>query len=329
MWVDAEAREALREPRSAHVIVLGNEKGGSGKSTTAMHLAIALLKAGQRVATIDLDSRQQTLTHYVNRRRAWSKKLGLSLEIPTHFCVARGEGARVEENEAAEFARFADAITAVEHRHDFVAIDTPGADTYLTRLAHSMADTLITPLNDSFLDFDVLATVDSETFELTGSSHYAELVRDARRQRRVVDGRMMDWAVVRNRLSTIGSRNRKLVGDGLNELAGRLGFRLLDGLAERTVYREFFPRGLTALDDLDEPALGAAPSLSHVAARVEVQNLLTGLMLPINERGRQRAAARAEWFQHANEPLEVDDVLAPETAAEAKANPDPASSGAR
>jgi chromosome partitioning protein len=325
MWVDAEARENRREAHSAHVIVLGNEKGGSGKSTTAMHLAIALLQAGQRVATIDLDSRQRTLTHYIDRRRAWAKKLALPLELPLHFCVTRGEGARVDENEQAEFARFADAITEVEHRHDFLVIDTAGADTYLTRLAHSMADTLITPLNDSFLDFDVLAIVDSETFEPTGSSHYAELVREARRQRRIVDGRVTDWVVVRNRLSPPGSHNRKLVGDGLNDLAARLGFRFIDGFAERMVYRELFPRGLTALDEIDDSALGAQPCLSHMTARMEVQSLLAGLMLPLNERGRKRAAARAEWFLSAGEPLELDDVLADD----GDSSPSPASSTPR
>jgi chromosome partitioning protein len=325
MWVDAESRENRRETHSAHVIVLGNEKGGSGKSTTAMHLAIALLKAGQRVATIDLDSRQRTLTHYIDRRRAWAKKLGLLLELPLHFCVTRGEGARVDENELAEFARFADAIAEVEHRHDFLVIDTPGADTYLTRLAHSMADTLITPLNDSFLDFDVLAIVDSETFEPTGSSHYAELVREARRQRRIVDGRMTDWVVVRNRLSTPGSHNRKLVDDGLNDLAARLGFRFIDGFAELMVYRELFPRGLTALDEIDNFALGAQPCLSHMTARMEVQNLLAGLMLPLNERGRKRAAARAEWFLSAGVPLELDDVLADD----GNSSPSPTSSTPR
>ncbi len=309
MWVDAESRETRREARSAHVIVLGNEKGGSGKSTTAMHLAIALLKAGQRVATVDLDSRQRTLTHYVDRRRAWAKKTGRPLELPLHFCVTRSEGARVEENEQAEFRRFADAITEVEHRHDFLVIDTPGADTYLARLAHSMADTLITPLNDSFLDFDVLAIVDSETFEPAGSSHYAELVREARRQRRVVDEGVTDWVVVRNRLSTPGSHNRKLVGDGLNDLAGRLGFRYIDGFAERMVYRELFPRGLTALDDLDGPPRDEQACLSQLTAQTEVQGLLAGLMLPLNERGRKRAAARAEWFISAGAPLELDDVL--------------------
>src|SRR5215470_9423212 len=144
---------SVRRPGSGHVIVFGNEKGGSGKSTTCMHVAVGLLKAGQRVATIDLDSRQKTFTHYVESRRAWAERSALALEIPTHFHVARGEGARVDDNEAVEFAGFADAIAAVEHSHDFVLIDTPATDSYLMRLAHSMADTLVTPLNDSFDDF--------------------------------------------------------------------------------------------------------------------------------------------------------------------------------
>src|SRR3954454_23839204 len=91
-------------PRSAHVIVLGNEKGGSGKSTTAMHVAVALLKAGQRVATIDLDSRQRTFTRYVENRRESGQRSGAALQVPDHFAVARAEGVRVDENEAAEFA---------------------------------------------------------------------------------------------------------------------------------------------------------------------------------------------------------------------------------
>src|SRR5262249_7165438 len=146
-------------PKSAHVIVLGNEKGGSGKSTTSMHVVVGLLKAGQRVASIDLDSRQKSFTHYVDNRRAWAGRAGVPLEMPTHYHVARAESAKVQDNEAAEFANFAQAITAVEHSHDFVVIDTPATDSYLMRLAHSMADTLLTPINDSFVDFDVLGTV--------------------------------------------------------------------------------------------------------------------------------------------------------------------------
>jgi hypothetical protein len=178
--------------------------------------------------------------------------------LPVHFRVTRGEGLRIDENEAHEFAGFASAITSVEHTHDFIVIDTPGAESYLTRLAHSMADTLITPLNDSFVDFDVLGTIDPETFALTGPSHYSEMVREARRQRRIVDGGRTDWVVVRNRLSMLDSRDKRLVGAGLDQLAGRLGFRFIDGFAERVVYRELFPRGLTALDPIDEATRRAA-----------------------------------------------------------------------
>lgn len=296
-------------PQSAHVVVLGNEKGGSGKSTTALHIAVALLKAGQRVATIDLDSRQKSFTHYIENRRDWAERAGLNLELPTHYCVERGEGPSVEANEAKEFANFSAAISTIEHTHDVVVIDTPGNDTYLMRLAHSMADTLVTPLNDSFLDFDVLATLDPTNFAVIGESHYAEMVREARRQRRLVDGRMTDWIVVRNRLSALGSRNKRLVGEGLAELSKRMGFRCVDGFAERVVYREFFPRGLTALDDLDATVLGTRPSMSHVTAREEVIALLNALHLPLSENGKRRAAARAEWYSVMDQPLQVHDVI--------------------
>src|SRR3990172_11165487 len=287
-------QQIQESPRSAHVVVLGNEKGGSGKSTTALHIAVALLKAGQRVATIDLDSRQQSFTHYVENRRAWAERARIKLELPTHYCVARGESTSLEANEAQEFANFSAAIGKIEHSHDVVVIDTPGNDTYLMRLAHSMADTLVTPLNDSFVDFDVLATLDPTNFTVTGESHYAEMVREARRQRRLVDGRLTDWIVVRNRLAALGSRNKKLVGEGIAQLAKRMGLRSVDGFAQRVVYREFFPRGLTALDDLDEVTLGTRPNMSHLTAREEVIALLNALRLPMSENGKRRGGAPAQ-----------------------------------
>jgi chromosome partitioning protein len=274
-----------------------------------MHIAVALMKAGQRVATIDLDSRQQSFTHYIENRRNWAARAKINLEIPTHFCVARGESLQITDNESAEFSGFAAAVDKVEHSHDFVVIDTPGHDSYLMRLAHSMADTLITPLNDSFVDFDVLGTVDPATFTVTGISHYAEMVREARRQRRVIDQATTDWVVVRNRLSMLGSRNKRMVGEGLQQLGLRMGFRAVDGFAERVIFREFYPRGLTALDDLDEATLGTRPSMSHVTARQEVETLLAALRLPIDERGVRRAAARAEWFATADQPLDLHDIV--------------------
>jgi len=173
-------------------------KGRFGKIHHRLHIAVALMKR-QRVATIDLDCRQQSFTRYISNRNAWARRTGLALELPVHCCIKAGLTMQVADNENSEFQQFMDAVSAVEHTFDFIVIDTPGTDSYLMRLAHSMADTLVTPINDSFLDFDVLGTVDPQTYAVTGESHYAEMVRDTRRKRRHLDGTFTDWVVVRNR----------------------------------------------------------------------------------------------------------------------------------
>jgi chromosome partitioning protein len=296
--------------RTAHVIVLANEKGGSGKTTTAMHVVTSLLKAGQRVASIDADSRQKSLTHYVANRRRWAKKTGMPLELPNHHAIERASGPSVDENEAAEFAAFAAAVNGAENTHDFVVVDTPATDSYLMRLAHAMADTLITPLNDSFVDFDVLASIDPESYEVTGTSHYAEVVREARRQRRIVEEGETDWIVMRNRVGQFETRSGRQIADGLADLSRRLNFRVADGFSERVIYRELFPRGLTVLDTIDDAVLGSRASLSHLSARQEVGNLVDALKLPIDEKGRRRAAAREEWFRSSSKPLDNAEVIA-------------------
>jgi chromosome partitioning protein len=269
-----------RTPGPAHVIVLGNEKGGSGKSTTAMHIVVALLKAGRRVASIDTDGRQRSLTRYIENRALWKQKTGLPLELPTHFTVPVGEGDTVADIEGREFRAFAEAVSRTEYGYDVIVVDTAGSNTYLMRVSHAMADTLVTPINDSFIDFDVLARVDPETYAVQGLSHYAELVADARRQRALIDPRPMDWVVVRNRIATKDTRNRRKLATGLAELATLAGCRIVDGIADRVVFRELFPRGLTALDTLDRKTLGMEPTASHVAARNEIRRLLAELRLP-------------------------------------------------
>jgi len=265
--------------RPARVIVVGNEKGGSGKSTVAMHIAMALIKSGQSVATIDLDSRQRSFTHYIENRRAWARHVGRDLEIPNHTCFDPQVDYPTEEDEAAACKVLSETVDALAQSHSFIVIDTPGHDSDLMRRAHAMADTLITPLNDSFVDLDVLGTVDPETLGITGTSHYAQMVEDARSQRQLLDGMTPDWIVLRNRLSTLGSRNKRLVGEGLQELSQRLNFRCIEGLAERVIFREFYPRGLTAVDELDEITLGTRPTMSHVTARLEIENLLGAMGL--------------------------------------------------
>ena len=264
----------------ARVIVVGNEKGGSGKSTVAMHVSIALLKLGHRVATLDLDTRQKSFTTYVENRRTWAEKSrngrdNRALGMPDHFAIEHGS----EADEAAGCTALADKIDGLAEAYDFIVIDTPGRDGSLARLAHSMADTLVTPLNDSFVDFDLLGSVDPETFAVSGINHYAQMVDDIRKQRQMIDGRPIDWIVLRNRLSMTSTRNKRLVGQALTQLSQMLDFRCIDGFAERMIFREFFPRGLTALDDLNEATLGTRPTMSHVTARQEVAALINAMAL--------------------------------------------------
>ena len=259
------------------VIVVANEKGGSGKSTVAMHVAIALIKSGQRVATIDLDARQKSFTHFVENRRAWARQIKRDLEIPEHFSFGKVHYPTARD-EAVGCKVLADAIDALGRHCGVIIIDTPGHNNYLMRYAHSLATILITPLNDSFVDLDVLGSVDPGTFDVTGTSHYSQMVQATRRQRQL-DQASTEWIVLRKRLSTLSTRNNALVGRGLRELSRWLDFRCVDGLAERMIFRELYPRGLTAVDDIDDIALGTRPTMSHVTARLEMQNLLGSILL--------------------------------------------------
>ncbi len=303
-------KDRANKKKSAHVIVCGNEKGGSGKTTTSMHIVVSLLKAGFKVATIDLDARQQSLTRYIQNRKNWAFIHGFDLELPNHF---RFDLSRVDSNteaQSSDYSSFERAICEVEHDHDFVVMDTPGSNSHLMRLAHSMADTLITPMNDSFVDFDVLGRVDPNSLEVSDISHYAVMVREARRQRRAVDNGLLDWIVVRNRMSTLNSRNQMNLLGAARELSLQLGFRIADGISERVIFREYFPMGLTALDDVSNLNIPCRKTSSHMAACLEVEKLIKILRLPIDQRGIQRAQARQSWLERKAKPLEMPDIFA-------------------
>jgi chromosome partitioning protein len=257
-----------------HIIVLGNEKGGSGKSTTAMHIVAALLANGHSVAALDLDSRQKSLARYIENRRLFSDKKGLNLHSPAVTVLA-------DENSDADKATFAAAFEQACDGHDMVVIDCPGRDSVLSREAHAHADTLITPMNDSFVDLDLLATIDPDSFKVIRPSFYAELVWKCRQERAKRDRGTVDWIVLRNRLSHLEARNMRRVGAALDELAKRIGFRTLPGLSERVIYRELFLKGLTLLDLKDAKAMGEAMSMSHVAARQELRDIIIALRLPL------------------------------------------------
>jgi len=267
----------------AHVIVLGNEKGGSGKSTTAMHLIVALLRQGWKVGSMDLDARQGTLTRYAAIRSARALTLGTDrLPLPTHIPVHRADTSDLALAAVDERQRFEAALDELVAANDYVVIDCPGSDSFLGRVGHAYADTLVTPLNDSFIDLDVLALVDGETMAIQRPGAYSELVWESRKQRAMRDRGTIDWIVMRNRLSALDARNKREMALLLEKLSKRIGFRFAQGFSERVIFRELFLKGLTLLD-IAEAEPDAPLSLSQVAARQEVRTLLEMLKLPRRE----------------------------------------------
>lgn len=268
-------------PSRPRIIVVGNEKGGSGKSTTAMHILIALLLEGGRIAAIDLDGKQRTLTRYLENRHAFVAKHNLRLAIPEHRVITESELGVKADAAAEEAAQFAVAVDELSAQHDFILVDCPGSDTNLARIGHSYADLLVTPVNDSFIDVDLLASVDPDTLKVIKPSRYAVMVWEQRKQRFVRDRQTVDWVVIRNRLSHLDARNKRNVGHVLESLEKRIGFRFLPGLSERVIFRELFLSGLTLMDLDRAGPKGAAAGLSmaQAAARQEVRSLLLGLNL--------------------------------------------------
>ena len=257
-----------------HFIVFANEKGGTGKSTTAVHTAVALAASGHRVGALDLDSRQRTMTRYLENRDATMRRLETTL--PQARYEVLDEDGSLDE-----------AIERLSTDTDVIVIDTPGRDDPVARAAILKADTLVTPMNDSFVDLDLIGQVHPENFKVTKPSFYAELIWNSRTQRAKVTGKSVDWVVLRNRLQHIESHNLRRVGAALDELAKRVGFRVIPGLGERVIYRELFPKGLTLLDlkHLGEVGIG------HVAARQELREMIAGLDIPGADSQQKIAAA--------------------------------------
>lgn len=262
----------------AHIIVVGNEKGGAGKSTVSMHVATALARMGHAVGAIDLDLRQKSFGRYFENRASFALREGLALPIPEYRDLPEIDPAQLQAGENAFDQRLSAAVSGLEQRAEFIVIDCPGSHTRLSQVAHSLADTLITPLNDSFVDFDLLARINPETNAVTGPSVYSEMVWNARQLRAQAGLRPIDWIVMRNRLGAQNMHNKVKMSQAIEDLARRIGFRTAPGFTERVIFRELFPRGLTLLDLKD---IGVSNfNISNVAARQELREMLKALRLP-------------------------------------------------
>lgn len=266
-----------------YIIVLGNEKGGTGKSTLAMHLIVSLLRKGASVASVDLDARQGTLSRYLANREQLQKEREVTLPMPAHTALLRSQ--TTDRKQAwREDADSLDRVLDLYRDYDYIVMDTPGNDTFLSRYAHSFADTLITPLNDSFIDLDMLVRIETGAIETLKPSTYSMMVWEQKKEKAIRSGGNIDWIVLRNRLSPLYSKNKEEMHKILLSLSKRVGFRLLAGFCDRVIFRELFINGTTLLDLADA---GTSMTLSHVAARKELADLVAALQIPV-----QKKAAR-------------------------------------
>ncbi|MGI3166450.1 division plane positioning ATPase MipZ [Pseudooceanicola sp. 200-1SW] len=262
----------------AHIIVVGNEKGGAGKSTVSMHIGTALARMGHRVHAFDFDLRQRSFARYTANRMETLKKAGLDLPSPKFCELPEVDASTLKPGENIFDAQLARAMELHEPQADFILIDCPGSHTRLSQNAHSLADTLVTPLNDSFVDFDLLARIDSEGEKILGPSVYSEMVWAARQLRAKAGLKPIDWVVLRNRVGAQAMTNKKKMEAAIERLAKRIGFRVAPGFSERVIFRELFPKGLTLLDLKD---MGVSSlNISNIAARQEMRDLIKALDLP-------------------------------------------------
>lgn len=262
----------------ATIIVIGNEKGGAGKTTSAMHLITSLLALGFRVGSMDVDSRQLSLSRYLENRQNTINVKGINLLLPEHCKVDKSNKASVAEAEQAETEEFTRLFAQVGRDKDFVVIDTPGSNSFLSRLAHSYADLIITPINDSFVDLDVLAKVEADNLKIEKPGIYSQMVWEQKMQRAQRDRGSIQWVVMRNRLSNTFAHNKRNMAEVLDKLAQRIGFRHAAGFSERVIFRELFLQGMTLLDVMDN-SNGVALSMSHIAARQELRDFLKSLQI--------------------------------------------------
>lgn len=267
----------MSQNKQPKIFVIGNEKGGAGKTTCSMHLIIGLLDKGYKIASIDTDSRQHSLTTYINNRKAYNQKNPESkVDMPLHFHLKEVINDSVQEKEKQEKIQFEQVFNMAKNHADFIVIDTPGSHTNLSRIAHSHADTVVTPINDSFIDLDVMAKIDSETLDTSSPSIYSQMLWEQKMERASRDRGSIDWVVVRNRLGSLDAQNKRNVEQALKKLSKRISFKVAPGFSERVIFRELFPHGLTLLD-LKKANFTKSFSMSHVAARQELRTFLDSL----------------------------------------------------
>lgn len=262
----------------AYIIVFGNEKGGSGKTTTAMHTIIGLLNMGFDVASIDIDERQQSLSRYIeNRKRTKEKFNNDKILMPEHFEISQDASKKnsIQDNEDNFISLLKDL-----DKFKFIIMDAPGNNTKISEIAHSYADLVITPVNDSFIDLDLLAKIkinQNREMDMVSPGIYSSMFFSQKLKRASRNKQEIDWIVVRNRLSAMDLLNKRNVDFVLRQISKKLGFRIVPGFGDRVIFKELFLQGLTVIDENLVTKVRATPSI--VSARKELRDFIAALNL--------------------------------------------------
>lgn len=248
------------------IIVFGNTKGGTGKSTLAFHVAVDLLYRGVRLACIDGDGDQGTFSRCWENRQGFQHQTARVLPMPLQT---------IRLSSGQEGSLLQSRIETLKAQ--VIVIDTAGVDSPLSRYAHSLADVLVTPMNDSAVDLDLLVNIkDTPNAGQLPLSHYSALVWEQRIRKASHGGPPLQWMVVRNRMHMLSSRNQVQLENILSSLARRIGFHLADSVGERVIFRELFSYGLTILDKNQR-------SPSHESACLEIKGL-TDMILSLGSK---------------------------------------------
>lgn len=260
------------------VFVVGNTKGGAGKTTCCMHLIAGLMDANLRVGSIDTDVHQCSLTTYIANRKNYNAKQSQNkLTIPNHFLIT-AHSVDTDLSRAAQQEELSSVVNNLQSKTDVIVIDTPASICALSALAHSYADVIITPINDSFLDVDLLAKVDPDSLQIKGLSTYSEMVWKQKLVKAQRDGGQIEWVVLRNRLSNIDAKNKRAVAEVVEAISKRVKCKIAPGFSERVIFRELFLQGIT-LVDLNSVEEKQQLTMSHIAAKQELRSLLSFLKI--------------------------------------------------
>lgn len=267
----------MKKFKLPYVFVVGNEKGGAGKTTCSMHLIAGLLHSGLKVSSIDADCRQASLSRYLENRAKYNEQNPDNQVLyPTHYLLKESSSRNIDDKNKEEAEQFIEILNHAASESDVIVIDTPGTHSNFSTIVHSYADAVVTPINDSFIDMDVMARVEGDDMSIIKPSIYSQMVWEQKLSRAQRDQGSIDWVVMRNRLSNIDAQNKRNVAKVLDELQKRLRFRQAPGFGERVIFRELFLKGLTLLD-LKKANYDKAFSMSHVAARQELREFLKAL----------------------------------------------------